>query len=64
MQFNYSEVVGSALSSGISSYSYHPRGERTVRNSLSVWSTQIGCDALAGVFNEFWPDIHRYFSKK
>jgi hypothetical protein len=64
LQFNYSEVVGSALSGGISVYTYHPRGERTVRNSLSVWGTQIGFDSLAGVFNEFWPDIHRHFSKK
>ena len=64
IQFNYSEVVGSALSGGISTYSYHPRSERTVRNSLTVWGTQIGYDAIAGVFNEFWPDIHRQFSKK
>ncbi len=64
MQFNSSEIVGSALSSGIPTYSYHPSGERTVRNSLSVWGTQIGYDAIAGVFNEFWPDVRRHFSKK
>jgi hypothetical protein len=64
MQFNYSEIVGSALSGGISTYSYYPSSQRTVRNSLSVWGTQLGYDALAGVFNEFWPDIHRHFSKK
>jgi hypothetical protein len=63
-QFDYSEVFGSALSSGISVYTYHPRGERTVGKSLNVWGTQIGFDSLAGVFNEFWPDIHRHFSKK
>jgi hypothetical protein len=64
IQFDYSEVFGSALSSAISTYSYHPRGERTMRTSLSVWGTQIGFDSLAGIFNEFWPDIHRHFSKK
>jgi hypothetical protein len=63
-QFDYSEVFGSALSSGFSVYSYHPRGERTMRNSLSVWGTQIGFDSLAGVFNEFWPDIQRHFHRK
>ena len=38
-QFNYSEIVGSALSAGISTYSYHPSSQRTVRNSLSVGHT-------------------------
>ena len=64
IQFNASEIVGSALSAGISTYSYHPRSDRTVRNSLSVWGTQVGYDTISGVFNEFWPDIHRHFSKK
>ena len=64
IQFNYSEIAGSALSAGISTYSYHPSNQRTVRNSLSVWGTQIGYDTIAIVFNEFWPDIHRHFSKK
>jgi len=64
IQFNASEIVGSALAGGISTYSYHPRSERTVRNSLSVWGTQVGYDTVSSVFNEFWPDIHRHFSKK
>ena len=64
IQFNYSEIVGSALSAGISTYSYHPSGQRTVRNSLSVWGTQVGYNTISIVFNEFWPDIHRHFSKK
>jgi hypothetical protein len=64
IQFNSSEIVGSALAGGISTYSYHPRGERTVRNSLSVWGTQVGYDTISIVFTEFWPDIRRHFSKK
>ena len=64
IQFNASEIVGSALSAGISNYSYHPSDQRTVRNSLSVWGTQVGYDTISIVFNEFWPDIHRHFSKK
>jgi hypothetical protein len=64
IQFNASEIVGSALSAGIATYSYHPSNQRTVRNSLSVWGTQVGYDTIAIVFNEFWPDIHRHFSKK
>jgi hypothetical protein len=64
IQFNASEIVGSALSAGISNYSYHPSDQRTVRNSLSVWGTQVGYDTISIVFNEFWPDIHRHFSKR
>jgi hypothetical protein len=64
IQFNASEIVGSALAAGISTYSYHPTSERTVRNTVSVWGTQVGYDTIAIVFNEFWPDIRRHFSKK
>jgi hypothetical protein len=64
IQFNYSEIVGSALAGGISTYSYRPRSERTVRNSLSVWGSQVGYDTISEVINEFWPDIRRRFSRK
>ena len=50
IQFNYSEIVGSALAAGISTYSYHPSDQRTVRNSLSVWGSasrlRHDCDCL------------------
>jgi hypothetical protein len=58
-QFNYSEIVGSGASSFISTYSYHPRGDRNVPNTLSVWGTQVGYDTLTYVVKEFWPDIRR-----
>jgi hypothetical protein len=63
-QFNFSEVAGSAASAGISTYSYHPSDSRSVGNALSVWGTQVGLDTLTNVIKEFWPDIHRKFSKK
>ena len=63
-QANYSEIIGSALSAGISTYSYHPRTDRTVRNSASVWGSQIGYDTLTYVVKEFWPDIRRKIQKK
>ena len=62
-QVNYSEIMGSALSAGISTYSYHPREDRNVRNSLSVWGSQIGYDMLTYVVKEFWPDIRRKIHK-
>jgi hypothetical protein len=74
-QFNYSEVVGGALSAAISTYSYHPKSQvfttpnppyyrfvasdRTLDNTLSVWGTQYGYDTLTLVVKEFWPDIRR-----
>jgi hypothetical protein len=58
-QFNYSEIVGSGAASFISTYSYHPRGDRNVPNTLSVWGTQVGYDTLTYVVKEFWPDVRR-----
>jgi hypothetical protein len=62
-QFNYSEIFGSALSAGISTYSYHPHEDKTLPNTLSVWGTQVGYDTITLVVKEFWPDIRRKMSK-
>jgi hypothetical protein len=64
IQFNASEIVGSGLAGAISTYSYHPTSERTVRNSLQTWGTQVSYDTVWGIVNEFWPDIRRRLSKK
>jgi hypothetical protein len=58
--FNFSEVLGSAISAAISTYSYHPQGDRTIPNTASVWGTQVGYDTLTLVVKEFWPDIRRH----
>jgi len=58
-EFNFSEIVGSAMAAGISTYSYHPRDERNLANTASVWGTQVGLDMFTLVVKEFWPDIHR-----
>jgi hypothetical protein len=63
-QFNFSEVFGSAASAAISTYSYHPSGDRTLSNTASVWGTQVGYDTITIVVKEFWPDIRRKLSKK
>ncbi len=77
-QFNYSEIMGSALSAAISTYGYHPSSkvvstptgprfipsDRTLRNTASVWGSQVGYDTITIVVKEFWPDIHRKLSKK
>jgi hypothetical protein len=58
-QFNYSEILGSAVASGISTYSYHPHSDRTLANTASVWGSQVGYDTISIVFKEFWPDIRK-----
>ncbi len=62
-QFNFSEVVGAAAAAGISTYSYHPRDDRTVKNAVDVWVTQLAYDTLSNVVKEFWPDIRRKMRK-
>lgn len=74
-QFNYSEIVGAALASAISTYSYHPHpayhsnmpyiaSDRTLKNTASVWGSQVGYDTITYVVKEFWPDIRRKFKKQ
>jgi len=62
-QVNYSEIIGSALAAGISTYSYHPHADKTLRNSASVWGSQVGYDTLTYFVKEFWPDIRRKIRK-
>lgn len=61
-QLNFSEILGAGVSAGISN-AYHPAGDRTVRNTMSVWGTQMGWDAVAFTVKEFWPDIRRKLHK-
>lgn len=79
-QFNYSEVVGAALASAISTNTYHPRralrgynsqdmpvyypSDRTLGNTASVWGSQMGYDAITLVVKEFWPDIRKKVKKQ
>jgi hypothetical protein len=63
-QFNYSEIVGSAISAAISTYSYHPRADRNLPNTASVWGSEVGYDTITIVVKEFWPDIRRKLRKK
>ena len=62
-QFNYSEIFGSAISAGISTYTYHPHEDKTLSNTLSVWGSQMGYDTMTVVLKEFWPDIRRKLKK-
>jgi len=63
-EFNVSEVFGSAIGAGISTYTYHPKSDRTVSNTGSVWGSQVGYDTITLVVKEFWPDIRRKIRKQ
>lgn len=78
-QFNFSEIMGSAMSASISTFSYHPRStylstptnprlfipsDRTLSNTAKVWGTQVGYDTITIVIKEFWPDVHRKMAHK
>ena len=63
-EFNFSEVFGSAISASISTYSYHPRSDRTISNTAEVWGSQVGYDTITIILKEFWPDIRRKMMKK
>jgi hypothetical protein len=63
-QFNYSEIFGSAVAAGVSTYTYHPHADKTLPNTLKVWGTQVGYDTVTIELKEFWPDIRRRFTHK
>jgi hypothetical protein len=61
--FNSSEIIGAAISASISTYTYHPRSDRTLTNTASVWGSSVGYDTITIVVKEFWPDIRRMSRK-
>jgi len=61
-QFNYSEILGSALAAIISAYGYHPAEDHTASHLASSWGTQVGFHTFTIVMREFWPDIRRKLS--
>ena len=63
-EFNASEVFGSGIAAGISTFSYHPSGERNIGNACSVWGSEIAYDSITTMLKEFWPDIRHHFTRK
>ena len=63
-EFNYSEVVGAGIAAGISTYSYHPNGDRGVGTVINVWGSQMGWDCATYMLKEFWPDLRRRHERK
>jgi len=56
--FNFSEVLGSGASSGISNL-YYPSASRSLGNTGSQWGLDVAIDAASFWVKEFWPDVNR-----
>jgi hypothetical protein len=57
--FNFSEVIGSGASAGLSSL-YYPTRERSLGNTGTEWGLDVAIDAASFVVKEFWPDVNRH----
>ena len=57
--FNYSEVVGNGISTGIG-LSYYPDA-RNVSSYMQNWGIALATDASSQVLKEFWPDVKRWW---
>jgi hypothetical protein len=62
-QFNFSEILGAATASGISTFTYHPKGDRNLGTAVDVAGTQVAFDCLSYFVKEFWPDLRRKLHK-
>jgi hypothetical protein len=56
-RFNFSEILGNGISSGIAS-AYYP-GQRGAIDVASRLRTQLMSDSISNCLKEFWPDIKR-----
>jgi hypothetical protein len=60
-RFNYSELLGNSIASGIAN-AYYPQ-ERSFNDNAQRVGTQFATDAFSQVLKEFWPDIKQKFFK-
>ena len=61
-RFNFSEIAGNSTAVAIST-AYYPEG-RDVTGAISKLASQIGVDMASNILKEFWPDLHRKFSRE
>ena len=60
--FNFSEIGGNAAASAISQ-AYYPEN-RSASDAIIKLGIQVGMDAASNIMKEFWPDLHRKFSRR
>lgn len=60
--FNWANVVGSAMSAGLSN-AYYPPVSRTASVALTVWGTNVAGAGLANLAPELGPDVGRWLKR-
>jgi hypothetical protein len=60
--FNWSNVLGTAMSAGLSN-AYYPPASRTARAALTNWGTSVAGSGLANLLPEFLPDFKRWLKR-
>jgi hypothetical protein len=61
--FNSSNVLGCAMSAGLSN-AYYPPVSRTVSDSMTNWGTNVAGAGLTNLAPEFGPDVGQWIKKK
>src|SRR6202035_290674 len=60
--FNWSNVLGTAISAGLSN-AYYPPASRTTGATLANWGTSVAGSGLANLLPEFLPDFKRWLKR-
>lgn len=61
--FNYSNVLGTAMSAGLSNV-YYPPASRKLSAALTNWGTSVAGSGLANLMPEFLPDVKAWMKHK
>ena len=60
--FNWSNVLGTAMSAGLSN-AYYPPASRTAGATLTNWGTSVAGSGFANLLPEFLPDFKRWLKR-
>ena len=60
--FNWANVLGTAMSAGLSNAYYPPRS-RTPSATMTNWGTSVAGSGLANLMPEFLPDFKRWLKR-
>lgn len=61
--FNFSNIVGTAMSAALSNAYYPPRN-RNAGAAAKNWGISLGGSGLANLLPEFWPDFHAWVKRR
>lgn len=61
--FNYANVLGTAMSAGLSN-AYYPPASRKLSAALTNWGTSVAGSGLANLMPEFLPDVKAWLKRR